>query len=778
MARGLAVAVVALLIAASSAQAASGTFTCPNLQAGINQAVDGDVITVDGVCTGQFNLKNFGAPGVTYATWTLQGVGGDDGFDRNNVSGRALTGTNTHRLVIQDLTFRDSSVTGAGQSGGAIEVTGESGLQVFNSRFFNNHANNRGGAIHVAAGTPTVGFNNLGVSMLGNVFGSTTVPSEGNSATIGGAVSVESPGVNDQFSLTDNLFANNVAISNGGAFDFELAPAGGANVSLNGNQVIANRAGGSGGGGYLDGPIGFLNIDNELYENNSVEPVTGYPAGDHFGGGLFLGGGLPDLRHNVFQGNAVKEFPDGGNLGGGGLAVLGPGINAQSEYSRIEGNTVAAPKAATQFEAEGGGLFFSGDDGRWQGFLDAIAGNSVGDRGEGGGIYVGAAAGPTSLELAEVTVAGNSVGTGGQFAGIAGDLQDDLQLWNSIVYTGGAGDIGGFDSFDIQYSDACTTAGGVFGGPGNICADPKLAGGPAGVRQTALSPTIDKGSDELFNMVGGERANEDYEGDPRPTDGDGDGHTVDMGADESPAFVAPPPPPPPTPQCSDHVDNDGDGAIDAADPGCLPGPTDNNEGDETARDLVLCGQRQISLVRADVRGSKVVLSGIVATSLAGQKVQLTVRYLGQTGKAQKLGSVTPGADGQFQARVKKPTKKLFNDARYQAKVGTAKSVELKLPQSLASSSLKQAAGATLEVRGQVDRALLGKRNPVVIKRILCGKYTTVGQARPNKKGTYVVRFPSPASQGSALYRAETKVLARPGSKRYVKQFARAIGITF
>ena len=298
------------------------------------------------------------------------------------------------------------------------------------------------------------------------------------------------------------------------------------------------------------------------------------------------------------------------------------------------------------------------------------------------------------------------------------------------------------------------------------------------VHQTTQSPTIDKGSDELFNMVGGERANEDYEGDPRPTDGDGDGHTVDMGADESPAFVAQPPISPPPPQCSDLVDNDSDGAIDAADPGCLAGPADNNEGDETQRDLILCGQRTISLVRADVRGSKVVLSGIVAASVAGQKVDLSVRYLGGKAKAQKLGSVTPGAEGQFQARVKKPSRKLFNVARYRAQVGSAKSVELKLPQSLASSSLKQVAGGMLELRGQVDRTVLGKRNTVVIKRILCGKYTTVGQAKPNKKGVYVVRFPSPPSQGSALYRAETKVLARPGSKRYVKQFARAIGITF
>lgn len=777
-----------MLLAVAPASALDKPATCATLQTVLNGAAQGDVITlnssdgVGGLCHGHYDLKSFPSPIAfpnNYTTWQFQGdpsngIDGFDGSDLNGTTERMLTGVNVHRLELQNLVFRDGTVTG---NGGALDISGLSTLGLRNSSFFNNHATGKGGAVHFApdSGTdnPTIGA--IGVS--GSVFGSETNAAEGNTATTGGGLSIESPGTgNNNSGINGSTFANNTATGNGGGFAYAIPPATAENLSLNGNVVVKNKAGGSGGGAHVLVANTLLGVDNEVYEGNSVEPVTGYPAGDHFGGGLFVRGGLPNLRHNVFRGNAVKAFPDGGNLGGGGLAVMGPGINAQSEYSQIEGNTVAAPLAATQFEAEGGGLFFN-SDGRWQGFLDAIAGNSVGDRGEGGGIYTGAAAGATSLELAEVTVAGNSVGAGGQFAGIAGDPQDDLLLWNSIVYTGGAGDIGGFDSFDIQYSDACTTAGGVFGGPGNICADPKLVGG-ADVHQTTLSPTIDKGSDALFNMVGGERANEDYEGDPRPTDGDGDGHTVDMGADESPGFVAPPPPPPPTPQCSDQVDNDGDGAIDAADPGCLPGPTDNNEGDETPGDLVLCGQRTISFVRADVAGKRVVLSGFVATSVAGQKVQLTVRYLGQTGKPKKLGSVTPGADGQFQARVKKPPKRLFNDARYQAKVGSAKSVELKLPQSLASSSLKQAAGGTLELRGRVDRALLGKRNPVVIKRILCGKYTTVGQARPNKKGAYVVRFPSPPSQGSALYRAETKVLARPGSKRYVKQFARAIGITF
>ena len=47
MARGLAVAVVAVLVAAAPAGAASGTFDCAGLQAGMNNGTDGNVITLD-----------------------------------------------------------------------------------------------------------------------------------------------------------------------------------------------------------------------------------------------------------------------------------------------------------------------------------------------------------------------------------------------------------------------------------------------------------------------------------------------------------------------------------------------------------------------------------------------------------------------------------------------------------------------------------------------------------------------------------------------------------
>jgi hypothetical protein len=203
-----------------------------------------------------------------------------------------------------------------------------------------------------------------------------------------------------------------------------------------------------------------------------------------------------------------------------------------------------------------------------------------------------------------------------------------------------------------------------------------------------------------------------------------------------------------------------------------PGPGGPTADKRTVRDLVLCGRRDISLVRADQRGRKVALSGLVSTRLAGKKVDLAVTY---GGKTRKLKSVTPKADGQFSASVKGPPRRFVTKARYRAAVGKTKSVALKLPQSLASTSIK-ASGDTIVLRGKVKKSLLGKRNKIVIRRLLCGKLEEVATTRPAKSGAYVARFKAPLGAAAALYRAEDKLLARPKSKRYVKQFARAIGI--
>jgi hypothetical protein len=166
-----------------------------------------------------------------------------------------------------------------------------------------------------------------------------------------------------------------------------------------------------------------------------------------------------------------------------------------------------------------------------------------------------------------------------------------------------------------------------------------------------------------------------------------------------------------------------------------------------------------------------VLNGLVSARLAGQSVGIFANYT-----RRRLATVRSNAAGQFTARVRRPSRKVFNKTLYQARVGAIRSIRLKLPQSLASRSIT-ARGNQITLRGRVKRSVLGRRNPVIIKRLICGRYRTVGQAKPNRRGNYVARFTVPAGLTDALFRAESRVLRKRGSRRYVKQYGRAISIT-
>ncbi len=191
----------------------------------------------------------------------------------------------------------------------------------------------------------------------------------------------------------------------------------------------------------------------------------------------------------------------------------------------------------------------------------------------------------------------------------------------------------------------------------------------------------------------------------------------------------------------------------------------------------ICGRRAISLVRADVKGKKVKLTGLVGAALYGKKVTIQTDPKGaRNSKFTKTGTVTASkTNGAFTATVPKPEGVDFISIRYRAVSGTAKSPSLKLPQRLTSRSVKSAKN-TITVKGKVKKSVLGKRNKVLIRRLVCGRYRTVGTARPDKNGNYTVTFASTQIRGVAFYRAESKVLRKPGSKKYVIQYARAIAI--
>jgi hypothetical protein len=373
---------------------------------------------------------------------------------------------------------------------------------------------------------------------------------------------------------------------------------------------------------------------------------------------------------------------------------------------------------------------------------------------------------PTTTGARDTTLGGSSDAFYAKLASNGQSLADSTYLG------GGATEFArriAIDSAGSAYLTGLTQSGdfpttpspldGTLGGSNDAYISKLGASGP---------PPLPQCSDGVDNDGDGKT---DYPADPGCTSAADDSESPNPSSPTAPGIAAVPA------QCADGRDNDSDGAIDKQDPGCSSA-TDNNEADESLNDLVLCGRRQISLVRADVKGRKVALSGLVAQKLAGKPVQIFATYGGgksRSGRFTRLASTKSDSSGRFAASVRRPPGRLFAKARYLAQVEGARSVALKLPQSLASSSVKQA-GQQIEVKGKVKRPLLGSRNAVTIKRLVCGRYQTVGSAKPGKSGSYVVRFPAPTLGAAALYRAEAKVLARPGSKRYVKQFARAVGI--
>lgn len=190
-----------------------------------------------------------------------------------------------------------------------------------------------------------------------------------------------------------------------------------------------------------------------------------------------------------------------------------------------------------------------------------------------------------------------------------------------------------------------------------------------------------------------------------------------------------------------------------------------------------CVRREVSLVRADVRGRNVVLNGLVAPRFAGDQVTIHANYKpGKAKTSRKVATVRSNSAGEFTATVRRPKRKFTKRARFRAQVATFRSVALKIPQALRSTSVKVVSGQ-IEVRGRVKRTLLGRRNPVTVKLLRCGRYRTVGQARPDRKGRYVVRFTVLPGQEAAIFRAEALVRERRRSSRYIRQYARGLRLT-
>ncbi len=505
----LVAALLALGAFASSAGAAETTVNCAGLQSALSGAKAGDRITLNELCKSGFPYH---LPSVQMTLAGTPGAGFDGGSNTVQLDGNGGSPT------IEGLIFENAHST-AGNSGGALSLnisSGEPTVTLTHDTFVNDVASGgEGGGARINAGVAAVTVTDSTFS--------------GDSATRdGGALAIFATSAN----LSGDTFTGNSvtgADAFGGGLDVNTIE---GPISLSNSLFAGNTSDNEGGGAALaaEAPGVAITLIGNTFSHNSVSDPSGMSTNvrGYLGGGLSLIGEATEpigaeQRDNTFDGNSVSFKAAPVSAWGGGESTTH--IALQSTGDRFTNNTLQSPNAKENAEPKkvfgwGAGLSVAecGDPTETpptapnvvSSLTDAIvAGNTLqsGPSANGAGIYVGfvCPVAYATLQLNDSTVAGNVVsGASGPVAGISGGPHDVLALTNSIVSGDSGGpELGGFQSLagvSATYSDLCSGAA-PFAGASNICADPLLLGpgpGSADVRESAASPTLERGSNALI----------------------------------------------------------------------------------------------------------------------------------------------------------------------------------------------------------------------------------------------------------------------------------------
>lgn len=505
----VAILALALGLLASPALAVESTVNCAGLQSALTGAKAGDKVTLSELCKSGFPYK---LPAVQMTLAGTPGAGFDGGTNTVQLEGSGAAPT------IEGLIFENARNTAA-NSGGALTLNGApegSTVTLAHDTFTNDFATGGegGGArINTASAAVTVSDSTFSA----------------NSATgVGGALAMFATSA----TLSGDTFNGNSATgpgSSGGALSaFSL----GGPIALSTSSFTGNSANAEGGGALLTAEAAgiAITLNGNTFSHNSVSD----PGGTNIDPRGYLGGGLSLQGISTASTNAVQQ---GNTFDGNGVSFKAAAVSAmgggestthvalQSTGDRFTNNTLQPPNAKENAKPErvfgwGAGLSVAecGETTEPPPTIPnvestltnaVVAGNTLqsGPSANGAGVYIGFVCpnAYATLRVSDSTVTGNTVsGASGPVAGISGGPHDVLALSNTIVFGDSGGpELGGFQGLagvSATYSDVCSGTA-PFAGTGNICADPLLLGpgpGSTDVRETAASPTLERGSNGLI----------------------------------------------------------------------------------------------------------------------------------------------------------------------------------------------------------------------------------------------------------------------------------------
>ncbi|HAA60656.1 MAG TPA: hypothetical protein DCE39_06970 [Planctomycetaceae bacterium] len=536
-----------------------------------NLTVTGGAVTGSSEGGAASNSGTLFLSGVTISGNTSQGsggglyntLGGSLTIDESDVSGNtAFDGGGIYNNDDGALAVRNSVVHDnvASNDGGGVYNDLDGDLDLINSDLIRNTAVGQGGGVYNNdAANLTVSNSRFSVNAAedgGAIFNElVSVLTIGNTSFSANEASDDGGAIYNDDGLvvsTRNIYSGNIAADGGGV----LFNASNGNVTLDGDSLALNEAGGR--GGAADN-FGTLSLDGTTITSNTAVDGGAIASarqldvtGTVFSGNVALsrGGGL--FNDDVGVVNVVStQFVSNNSGGDGGGIFVTDNSDATFSFVTVQGNESvgdgggvfnATETAFAMTEsllvgnvAEGdGGGFYNSDAG------DAVVANvTMGQNiaSNGGGI-----ANTGNLELTHSTVYENSAETDGGGISNTPTVPDKLSIRNTIVARNtspAAADLVG-TLFQSDGHNLIGDAGGVtFAGSGDQSGDTaspldpslfdlKFNGGPTQTHGLQFgSPARDAGDNSDAPVT-------DQRGFTRIFDGDGDGtSTIDIGALES-----------------------------------------------------------------------------------------------------------------------------------------------------------------------------------------------------------------------------------------------------
>lgn len=209
----------------------------------------------------------------------------------------------------------------------------------------------------------------------------------------------------------------------------------------------------------------------------------------------------------------------------------------------------------------------------------------------------------------------------------------------------------------------------------------------------------------------------------------------------------------------------GEASVTGADLECAPAtvpattttttPAATATAPATATQLALqCTTRRLVLTDVLRSGSRVRLLGAADKRFVGRRVGIVFSATGR-----QVATAVVRRDGSFATSAPLPPRAIrsTNRARYIARIGKEKSLDLKLERRMFVNAVRTRNGR-LTINGRVTRPLGSPVQTItLVRRVSCKKTEVVKRFKPTRTGSFRVNVAAPPRQQAAVYRLGTRV---------------------